>query len=187
MKKVLPTIIGLALCVFSNVASAATFHVDKASSSISVKAKATGGGFTGTLSDFQADIQGDASTLKPSSVKVTWKFSDLDTKEAKRNKKMLSWLETGTHPNGEFTLTKTFEKTVLGKKQTYAVGKIKIHGITKQIVFPITLTKNGKSLTITGQGSLNTTDFNLPIIRIAFIATVKPSIVIDFTLKGSVK
>ncbi len=187
MRKTLPIIIGLVGTLFSNIGSAATFHVDKTTSSITVKAKATGGGFTGTLSDYQATIKGDPSTLKPSSVKVTWKFSDLDTKEAKRNKKMLTWLETGTHPSGEFTLSKTFEKTVLGKKQTYAVGTIKVHGISKQIVFPISITKKGKSVTITGQAGLKTTDFNLPIIRIALIATVKPNIVINFSLKGEIK
>lgn len=173
--------------VASTSAQQKSFVLDQAKSSITVNANATGGGFTGTLKNYQATISGDATTLKPSSAKVTWLFKDLDTKKAKRDAKMLKWLDVGKHPGGEFKLTRVFKKKVLGKEQSYALGTIKIHGVSKQLVFPINTLKNGNSLTISGQAVLDTTDFALPIIRMALIATVKPKITIDFTLVGTGK
>ena len=165
----------------------AGFAVDPAKSSITVKADATGGGFTGTLKKYEARIEGDEKTLKPSSAKVTWLFKDLDTANKDRDAKMLKWLDVGKHPGGEFSLKRVFDKTVLGKNQTYAFGTIKIHGVSKDIVFPISTAKNGKALSISGQATLDTTDFDLPIIRMALIATVKPKLTINFNLTGTIK
>ena len=187
MKRILTTFAGVGLLALSTTVQAADFAVDKTKSTITVTAKATGGGFTGTLKDYRATISGNASTLKPSSAKLTWLFKDLDTKEKKRDAKMLKWLDVGKHPGGEFKLKRIFDKKVLGKEQRYALGTIKIHGVSKQLVFPINTAKNGNALTISGQAVLDTTDFALPIIRMALVATVKPKIVIDFSLTGKIK
>lgn len=187
MKTILTTFIACISLTATNYLEAASFEVDKTTSSITVKAKATGGGFTGTLKDYKATIMGDAKTLKPASAKLTWLFKDLDTDEKKRDAKMLEWLDTGKFPGGEFTLDKVFTKTVLNKTQTYALGQITIHGVTKRIVFPLTTKQDGKTLNISGQAALNTKDFDLPIIRMALVATVKPELVIDFSLNGSIK
>lgn len=174
--------------VFSAPASwAESLAVDKKQSQITVSASATGGGFKGHLKDFQANITGDASTLKASSAKITWKFKDLDTEKEKRNEKMLAWLDVGKHPGGSFTLNRTFEKEVLGKKQTYALGTITIHGVEKRLIFPITTVKKGNSLTISGKAALDYTNFDLPIIRMALVATVNPKLTVDFKLTGTIK
>lgn len=186
MKKLLSLTAGIFLIFQPSTSQAASLKVDYEKSNITVHANATGGGFKGYLKKYEAKISGDASTLKPSATSITWKFADLDTKEEKRNAKMLSWLDTGKHPGGSFTLTRIFEKTVVGKTQTYALGKISIHGVSKQIVFPINYAKNGNTLTISGQASLTTTDFDLPIIRMAIVATVNPKLVINFTLTGTI-
>ena len=187
MKRFLLTSIGAALALLPVAGQAASFAVDKTKSHITVSASATGGGFKGYLKDYSATIKGDANSLKPQSAKVTWKFADLDTKEKKRNAKMLKWLDVGKHPGGSFVLSRVFDKKVVGKTQTYALGKIMIHGVSKQIVFPITTVKNGKTLTISGTATLNTKDFGLPIIRMALIATVKPKVTVDFNLTGTIK
>ncbi|MDA7866237.1 YceI family protein [Akkermansiaceae bacterium] len=186
MKKLLSLTAGILVIFQPSTSQAASLKVDYEKSNITVHAKATGGGFKGFLTKYEAKISGDASTLKPSSAAITWKFADLDTKEKKRNEKMLSWLDTGKHPGGSFKLSRVFDKKVVGKTQTYALGTITIHGVSKQIVFPINYAKNGDKLTITGQASLTTTDFDLPIIRMALIATVNPKLVINFSLTGTV-
>jgi polyisoprenoid-binding protein YceI len=112
---------------------------------------------------------------------------DLDTEKEKRNEKMLSWLDIGKHPSGSFVLKRTFEKDVLGKKQTYALGSITIHGVAKQLVFPITTVRNGNALTISGKAALDYTDFDLPIIRMALVATVNPKLTVDFQLTGTIE
>ncbi len=187
MNKLLSAATGLLLLLQASASSAASFTVDKKQSHITVYAKATGGDFKGYLTNYTATITGDPTTLKPSSASITWKFADLDTKKKKRNVKMLSWLDTGKHPGGSFKLSRVFDKKVVGKTQTYALGNLTIHGVSKQIVFPINATREGNSLTITGQAVIDTTDFNLPIIRMALIATVKPKLTIDFSLTGTGK
>ena len=176
------------ICTLSAADSwAANLVVDKKQSKITVTASATGGGFEGSLKDFEATITGDAATLKPDAAKITWKFEDLDTKKKKRDEKMLSWLDIGKHPGGSFVLKRTFEKDILGKKQTYALGSITIHGVTKQLVFPITTVKKGSTLTISGKAALDYTDFDLPIIRMALVATVNPKLTVDFDLTGTIE
>lgn len=186
MKKLLTLTTGLLLFLQPSMTKAASLKVDYEKSNITVHANATGGGFKGFLTKFDATISGNASTLKPDSASVTWKFADLDTKKKDRNAKMLSWLDTGNHPGGAFKLSRVFEKKVVGETQTYALGTITIHGVSKQIVFPINYAKNGNTLTITGQASLTTTDFDLPIIRMALVATVNPKLVINFSLTGTI-
>jgi polyisoprenoid-binding protein YceI len=187
MNRLLTFTAGIFMIFQPSNSQAASLKVDSTKSHITVYAEATGGDFKGYLTKYSATITGDASTLKPDSASVTWKFADLDTKEQKRNAKMLKWLDTGKHPGGSFKLSRVFDKKVVGKTQTYALGKITIHGVSKQIVFPITTAKKDNTLTIAGQAVIDTTDFNLPIIRMALIATVKPKLTIDFSLTGTIK
>ncbi|MEJ6581590.1 MAG: YceI family protein [Akkermansiaceae bacterium] len=185
MKRILA--IGASFTTFALPLAGAGFVVDPGKSSITVKADATGGGFTGTLKKYKAEIEGNPTTLKPESAKVSWLFADLDTANKDRDAKMLKWLDVGSNPGGEFSLKRVFDKTVLGKTQTYAFGTIKIHGVSKDIVFPINTARNGKALTIAGQAVLDTTDFKLPLIRMALIATVKPKLTVIFNLTGTIK
>ncbi|YCM47048.1 YceI family protein (plasmid) [Verrucomicrobiaceae bacterium 227] len=181
-------IAGIVIGILPLTGQAATFAVDKTKSHITVNASATGGGFKGYLTKYDATITGDADTLEAKSAKITWNFVDLDTQKKDRNKKMLEWLDTGKHPGGSFVLKQVFDKKVVGKTQTYAYGIITIHGVAKKLVFPITTEKKGETLTISGKAALNTEkDFKLPIIRMALIATVKPQITVDFSLTGTIK
>ena len=70
-------------------AMAGTLQIDKERSRIQVDAKATGHVFTGTLTDYEAIVNGDSSSLEPDSVNLRWKFSDLKTGEEKRDKEMI--------------------------------------------------------------------------------------------------
>jgi polyisoprenoid-binding protein YceI len=163
-------------------ASAGTLKVDKAKSRIQVDAKATGHEFTGTLSDYTAKVTGDDSALAPTAVDLTWKFSDLKTAEEKRDKEMIKWLGGGA-PEGSFTFTKTWTD----KGNTYAMGDLKIHGISKAISFPYTAKKEGTWMTIDGTASLDYQDFGLPIIRNMAVMTVNPKLSVRFHLVGEVK
>jgi polyisoprenoid-binding protein YceI len=164
------------------LASAESLKVDKAKSRIQVDAKATGHEFTGTLSDYSAKVTGDGTTLQPTGVDLTWKFSDLKTGEAKRDKEMIQWLGGGA-PQGSFTFTKKWT----GNGQTYAMGNLKIHGITKAISFPYTVKKEGNWLTIDGTATLDYQNFGLPIIRTMAVMTVNPKLTVRFHLVGVAK
>jgi polyisoprenoid-binding protein YceI len=170
------------LLLFLNAAEAGNLVVDKAKSRIQVDAKATGHEFTGTLGDYQATVSGDAATLAPSAVSLTWKFADLDTADEKRDAEMMKWLgKSGTE--GSFRFIKTW--TDGGK--TYAQGTLKIHGISKTIAFPYTAKKEGDWVTIDGSASLDYQDFGLPIIRSMAVMTVNPKLTVRFHLVGKAK
>jgi polyisoprenoid-binding protein YceI len=162
--------------------AADTLKVDKAKSRIQVDAKATGHEFTGTLSDYSAKVTGDSTTLKPTGVDLTWKFSDLKTGEEKRDKEMIQWLGGGA-PAGSFTFTKTWSD----KGQAYAMGNLKIHGITKAISFPYTVKKDGGWVTIDGTATLDYQNFGLPVIRTMAVMTVNPKLTVRFHLVGLAK
>ena len=176
--KLLPGI----LVLIPVLASAGTLKVDKAKSRIQVDVKATGHEFTGTLSDFTAKVTGDDSALTPTAVDLTWKFSDLKTAEEKRDKEMIKWLGGGA-PEGSFTFIKTWSD----KGTTYAMGQLKIHGISKAISFPYTAKKEGTWVTIDGTASLDYQDFGLPIIRTMAVMTVNPKLAVRFHLVGEAK
>jgi polyisoprenoid-binding protein YceI len=176
--KLLPGI----LVLIPVLASADTLKVDKAKSRIQVDVKATGHEFTGTLSDFSAKVTGDDPALTPTAVDLTWKFSDLKTADEKRDKEMIKWLGGGG-PEGSFTFTKTWTD----KGKTYAMGDLKIHGISKAVSFPYTAKKEGTWVTIDGTASLDYQDFGLPIIRTMAVMTVNPKLAVRFHLVGEAK
>ncbi|RYD64197.1 MAG: hypothetical protein EOP84_32945, partial [Verrucomicrobiaceae bacterium] len=153
------------------VASAGTLKIDPNKSRIQVDAKATGHEFTGTLSTFTAKVSGDDAALTPSAVDLTWKFSDLKTADEKRDKEMIKWLGGGA-PEGSFTFTKTWAD----KGKTYAMGNLKIHGISKAVSFPYIAKKEDTWVTIDGVASLDYQDFGLPLIRAMAVMTVNPKL-----------
>lgn len=160
-------------------AMAATLKIDKERSRIQVDAKATGHAFTGTLTDYDATVNGDSGSLEPDSVKLSWKFSDLKTGEEKRDKEMIKWLGGGG-PGGSFEFTKMWKD---GGK-TYAQGTLKIHGVSKTIVFPYTATREGNWITIDGTAALRYTDFGLPVISTMAVMKVNPALSVRFHLVG---
>lgn len=170
------------LLLFLNAAEAGSLVVDKAKSRIQVDAKATGHEFTGTLGDFEATVSGDAVTLVPSALTLSWKFADLDTADEKRDAEMMKWLgQSGTE--GSFRFIKTWRD---GGK-TYAQGELKIHGASKTIAFPYTAKKDGDWVTIDGTAALDYQDFGLPIIRAMAVMTVNPKLTVRFHLVGEAK
>jgi len=164
-------------------ALAGTLTVDQAKSWVHVDAKSTGHDFTGKLEKFTASVSGDDATLAPSSASLSWDFADLKTGDGDRDKEMLSWLDHGKTPGGSFKMSKTWKD---GKGATWAQGSLKIHGISKTVVFPVTAKKDGNHVSIGGEVWIDHQDFSLPIITKMVVMTVDPKLKISFHLEGSV-
>jgi polyisoprenoid-binding protein YceI len=174
------------LCTFLSTlafAHAATLEVDKGRSRIQVDAKATGHKFTGTLKDYTASVAGDSASLKPEGFELKWNFKDLDTDDAKRDAEMIKWLGGG-NPKGGFKFTKSWTGKD-GSQQ--GSGALTIHGVSKEISFPYTVTKDGEWVTISGTVSMDYRNFSLPIIRAMAVMTVDPQLVVRFHVVGKVK
>jgi polyisoprenoid-binding protein YceI len=172
-----------AILVTPPLAHAATLEVDKGRSRIQVDAKATGHAFTGTLEDYSASIAGDPASLTPQSFKLEWKFNDLDTDDAKRDKQMIEWLGGG-QPKGSFKFTKSWT----GKDGApQGAGTLTINGVSKNVTFPYTAKKDGDWVTVDGKVSMDYQNFKLPVIRAMAVMTVDPKLVVRFHVVGKVK
>lgn len=163
--------------------SAATLEVDKTRSRIQVDAKATGHSFTGSLTDYQASVAGDADTLKPARFALAWDFAKLSTADGKRDAEMIKWLGGGT-PKGNFALIKSW-KDKSGKD--FAMGTLTIHGVSKTVSFPYTVQKAGNWVTTDGSVTFDYQNFDLPLIRAMAVMKVDPQLVVRFHIVGKVK
>lgn len=171
------------LTILSTLGSAADLEIDQARSRIHVDAKATGHSFTGTLTNFTASVEGDSTTIEPSSFKLGWSFKDLKTADDKRDKQMLVWLGGGD-PKGKFELKKSW---IDAKEKKHVMGTITINGVSKTISFPYSVKKDGNWVTIDGKANLDYEDFRLPIIRAMALMTVDPKLIVRFHIVGQIK
>ena len=174
----------LLLCFtgFTGSLYASTFVVDKANSRVSIDVKATGDSFVGKLNSYNAVIQGNKETKKPSKVTFEWNFSDLKTGKDKRDSKMISWLENKT--KGRFVLD-SFTKRADGR--TLAKGAMTIHGVKQTVEFPVKVIAKGSKMSIRGTVTIDTRKFNLPIIKMFGFLKVDPMVKVRFALRGKLK
>lgn len=171
-------------CLFATLAtaSAESYEVDKGKSKIEIAAKATGHEFGGSLKDFKITASGDTATLKPTALDFSWNFKDLDTADAKRDAEMIKWLGGG-NPQGSYKFVKVWSKNGVD----YAEGTLTINGVPKTVHIPITVKKDGDSITTSGKLVIDYKDFGLPLIRAMLVMTVEPEVTVSFTLVGKAK
>jgi polyisoprenoid-binding protein YceI len=170
----------LSLLAMMTMASAGTMKFDAQKSWLKVDCKATGHSWTAQLKNFSASVSGDDATLAPKSAQIAWKFSDLDSSEADRDKKMLNWIDSAKNPGGSWKMTGQWKDS---KGQQYVKGPLTIAGVSKEITFPVTAKKNGKTISLDGEVWIDTTDHGLPIIKM-LVMTVNPKVKIYFHLEG---
>ena len=182
MKAHLITILTMSLGGITLV-SAAKMDVDQGRSRIQVDASATGHSFTGTLDKYTIAAAGNSATNRPESLSLTWNFSDLKTADEKRDKEMIKWLGGGK-PTGSFKFTKSWGETSTGGT---AQGVLTIHGVSKTVAFPYTVTNKDGWVTLGGKVSMDYKDFKLPLIRSMAVMTVDPKLVIRFHVVGKLK
>lgn len=167
----------------ASFAAAATLEVDQERSRIQVDAKATGHNFTGNLTKYKIEAEGDEATCEPTELSLSWDFEDLDTADEKRDKEMIKWLGGGD-PKGSFKFIKCWDETAAGGS---AQGSLTINGVSKTIAFPYTVKKEGDWVTVDGKVTIDHQNFKLPIIRAMAVMTVDPSLTIRFHVVGKVK
>lgn len=175
------TLLGVLLGA-SSLGTAATLDVDKTKSKIQVLAKATGHNFTGTLTDYTITASGDATTLKPTALDLSWSFKNLDTADKGRDTEMIKWLGGGA-PKGSYKFVKVWSKDGVD----YAEGTLTINGVAKTVQIPITVKKDAGVITTTGKVEIDYKNFGLPIVRAMLVMTVDPKVTVSFTVVGKVK
>jgi polyisoprenoid-binding protein YceI len=156
-----------------------TLKVDRARSFVDVDVDATKN-FTARLENYDARLTLDANG-RIKGATLAFKFADLKTGNTTRDADMIKWLGGGD-PEGRFELG-NLAMTPAGLGQ--ASGRLTFHGITDRIEFPVTLTRDGATYTVTGESTLDYRTWNLKVIRKALLFTVSPEVKVRFKFTGT--
>ena len=129
---------------------------------------------------FSSSIQFAPNGDFPQSAEIHFEVADLTTEHEERDQEMLNWLESEKFPEVFFEMV-----DVAGTGNTRIVeGSLTLHGVTRGVSVPVTVTTQGNVTTINGETEIETRNFRLPKIRRALVISVSPSVLIEFSLVG---
>ncbi|HEU5180679.1 MAG TPA: YceI family protein [Candidatus Polarisedimenticolia bacterium] len=185
-RRFLASVALLAGCCFSALCSAGTvvpgaekpparFAIVPARSTIRFDAKATGHTVHGMTHGLNGEVAFDPEDVSGrASVALRVEAATLDTANRTRDKNMReSHLETAKFPWIEFRSSRieAVAPTLReGETQELRVqGKLLLHGIERDIAFPVTAVRKGKELFVTGGTVLKLTDYAIPIPKFLFV------------------
>lgn len=159
---------------------AARLECDPVQSRVEVIVKATVDSFTGRLEQFDPEVvigpDGRVTTAR-----FRFRFADVKTGKEKRDRAMHEWQQTGTFPDGEFLLDSLVPET---GGAWHAHGRLRLHGHTQPLDFPVTIVTQGPVSAIDGEAVVDTRGFGLPVIRLLGLLKVDPLVRVRFHLQG---
>ncbi len=176
-----PFFIGLALLAPVLGAEERALRIDAAQSRVDVVVQATVDSFTGTLAAYDADIRVDTETGAVAAARFDFRFADVKTAKAARDEQMHAWQGTSTYPLGRFTLTEIVRDEA---GASHARGELLLHGVSRELRFPISVTREGARYAMDGDAVVDTRRFGLPIIRKFAVLKVDPEVHVRFHLQG---
>lgn len=171
----------LALLPAALVAAERPLVVDKARSQIDIVVKATVDSFTGSLNDYDARLIVDDKTGQVKATEVRFDFINVKTGKEKRDAKMHDWQDTPNHPQGAFVLQR-LETMDDGKRMAF--GHLELHGLRREITFPVVITRDQRLYAIDGEAVIDTRDYGLPVIRMMGLLKVDPMVKVRFHLQA---
>tara|TARA_B110000285_G_scaffold77816_1_gene89627 strand:+ start:2931 stop:3494 length:564 start_codon:yes stop_codon:yes gene_type:complete len=162
---------------------AGNFVIDSSHSVLAVDVRASPPhSFICSAKEFEVDIQINPQTLDLQAATCSFSFESLDSEKPKRDKNMRDWINTTHYPKAQFELTNVRQNEIDGT--LVGVGQFSMHGVSREIEVPFTIRREGKKIILDGQAELDTTQWDLEIIRIFFFS-VKPIIQPHFHLQGT--
>lgn len=177
-----PLVCFLAVLVAPLTAGERPLAVDVAQSRIEVVVKATVDSFTGRLAQYEpAIVVDDAGQVV--SARLAFRFRDVLTGKDGRDKAMHKWQETEKFPDAVFQLATLVPPAAPGEAAT-AVGRLTLHGVTREIRFPAAVIRDGDVYAIDGDAPVDVREFGLPIIRMLGLLKVDPVVHVRFHLQG---
>jgi len=129
-------------------------------SHIQFTASQTGTEFTGSFTDFSADINFDSDNIEAASVTVDINMSAFEAGSADRNGALpgKEWFYIKNFPKAQFS---SDEFISLGEDKYEARGELSLRGISQPLTLPFTLEINDGRADMVGQVSLNRGDFGV--------------------------
>lgn len=119
--------------------SAPVYSVDPSHSCVGFKVRHLISRVSGSFAEFSGTVVGDPAKPEGASVSFAIKAASIDTQNADRDKHLRSadFFDVEKFPEITFKSTKI---TPRGKDQYDVAGEFTLHGVTKAIVLPVTLT-----------------------------------------------
>jgi polyisoprenoid-binding protein YceI len=183
--KKLITLLSLSLLAWLPLnAASQPLVINGAASKIDIAVKVTADSFVGKLQAYDAEIQVDPAASKVTACRVGFKWADVKTGKDKRDVKMNEWQDSAKNPDGVFQM-ESLEAGADG--HLLAKGTLEMHGLSKPIQFPVTVTPKDGNWVIDGEATVNTTDYGLPVIKMMAMLKVDPRVVVRFHLEGAPK
>lgn len=160
----------------ATVSPAIRYEIDKQTSKFTVKASRGGlAWFKGhshliAVRDFSGHASLDLTSINPASLKMTIAADSLEETDpwfTQQQKDIIKReldeivLESAKYPTITFTSTDVKGKLKNGNFEVKIIGDITLHGVTKRIVIPATVTANADTLNAKGEFSLKRSDFNV--------------------------
>lgn len=176
------THIAVAASLAATVAAAERpLTIDFAQSRVEIAVKATLDSFTGKLARYEPVVLvGDDGRI--TSARVKFRFRDVMTGKASRDEAMHKWQKTDSFPDGEFALV-SLDPSADGSFT--ASGRLTFHGTTRELRFPVSITRDGAVYAIDGDALIDTREYGLPIIRMMGLLKVDPLVHVRFHLQGT--
>jgi polyisoprenoid-binding protein YceI len=153
---------------------------DLARSTVEVAVKATVDSFTGRLSGYTLSAAADEGG-RITAARLDFRFRDVLTGKPKRDEAMHAWQDTANHPDASFVLA-ALTPDADGTQR--ATGRLTLHGVTRELSFPVRVTQAGAELAVDGDAAVDTRDFGLPVIRLMGLLKVDPVVHVRFHLQG---
>lgn len=158
------------------------YRVVEASSHVRFDAKAFMHTFAGTTSKVDGTIRiGDPERLSDAEACVQIDAASLDTGNSTRDETMRhDHLETARFPTIDFLLKTVDGVTHQAESWDFrARGMLSLHGVSREIQFPIRARQQGDTVLLAGQLPLKMTDYRIRIPRFLFL-TVDDQVMVSF-------
>ena len=139
----------------------------------------------GRTPDVTGSLTIDGSSIPETSINVD--MTTLKTDEARRDDAIRHQaIETDRFPEATFTLTEPIELDAVPKDgeavNVDAVGDLTLHGVTKQVTFPLKAQLNGDVITVTGHLLIQFPDYDITQPRAAIVLSVENQGTIELQL-----
>ncbi len=168
-----------------SIAGERPLAMDRAQSKLEVAVHASMDSFTGQLERFESVVTvGDDGRVV--AARIAFRFRDLHTGKDKRDAAMHQWQHTDEFPDGGFVLT-SLEPAPAPEGGFVAVGRLTLHGVVRDVRFPVSVLREAERYVIDGEAALDTRTFGLPVIRMLAVLKVDPVVKVRFHLVGKVE
>jgi len=165
-----------------SMAADSAVQIDPGPSTLKANVHATGHNFEAVAKNLKCDIRIDSETGFPTKATVSFNVLDLGTENDKRDKEMFHWLDSEHYPEISYTFD-----SWKSDDHKVARGHLSIHGVNLPIETPIEIDRRGERLLIDGSFEIDTTRFNLEVIKKMLFLKVDPLLKISFHIEGKVQ